>query len=129
MEQILKYVEEQLIPKVETPEFKAGDNVTVHYKIIEGEKVRIQQFKGIVIQIKGGPKNAKRTFTVRKISSGIGVERVFPVSSPNIEKIEVNRYGKVRRARLFYLRDAQGKRARIKERRVLTGADAKGKND
>ena len=128
MEQILKYVEEQLLPKVESPDFKAGDNVTVHYKIIEGEKVRIQQFKGTVLQIKGGPLNAKRTFTVRKISSGVGVERVFPIASPSIEKIEVNRYGKVRRARLFYLRDAQGKRARIKERRVLTGADAKKKN-
>lgn len=121
MEQILKYVEEQLLPKTQFPDFKPGDNITVHYKIIEGDKVRTQQFRGNVIQIKGGPQNAKRTFTVRKISSGVGVERVFPIGSPNIEKIEINKYGKVRRARLFYLRDAQGKRARIKERKMLTG--------
>lgn len=119
MELIMKYVEEQLLPQTAFPKFKPGDNVTVHYLIKEGDKVRTQQFRGDVLQIKGGPLNLKRTFTVRKISNGVGVERVFPIGSPNIEKIEVNKYGKVRRARLFYLRNAQGKRARIKEKRFI----------
>lgn len=119
MELIMKYVEEQLLPQTAFPKFKPGDNITVHYLIKEGDKVRTQLFRGDVLQIKGGPLNLKRTFTVRKISNGVGVERVFPIGSPNIEKIEVNKYGKVRRARLFYLRNAQGKRARIKEKRFI----------
>ena len=107
---------ESTIIKTDLPEFAAGDNVTVHYKIKEGNKQRVQPFQGTVLQRRGS--GATETFTVRKISSGIGVERIFPVNSPNIEKIVVNRRGKVRRARIFYLRERTGKKARIKERRV-----------
>ena len=112
------FVHEQLTSKPTLPQFKAGDNITVNYKIVEGNKERIQAFRGDVIQVKGGPENPNRTITVRKVSGGIGVERVFPILSPNIDKIEVNKRGKVRRARLFYLRKLSGKSARIKERRV-----------
>lgn len=98
------------------PEFKAGDTITVTFKIKEGDKERLQKFRGVVIQIKGATP-ATRTFTIRKISSGIGVERIVPFQSPSIESIEVNKYGKVRRARIFYLRDLSGKKARIKERK------------
>ena len=98
------------------PDFKAGDNVSVHYKIKEGNKERIQQFQGTVLQ-KRNPGTNGETFTVRKVSNGVGIERVFPILSPNIEKIEVIRRGKVRRARLFYLRGRQGKAARIKEQK------------
>lgn len=112
-----------LIKKVEAgnirtdlPEFGAGDTITVHYKIREGEKQRVQPFQGTVVQRRNS--GTGETFTVRKISSGVGVERVFPFNSPNIEKIEVNRRGKVRRARIFYLRGRTGKKARIKEKRV-----------
>ena len=99
----------------EFPEFKAGDTVTVTYRIKEGDKERDQKFRGVVIQMKGMDPFTK-TFTVRKVSGGIGVERIFPFQSPFIDKIEVNKYGKVRRARIFYLRDLTGKKARIKER-------------
>ena len=99
----------------EFPEFKAGDTVTVTYRIKEGDKERDQKFRGVVIQMKGADPFTK-TFTVRKVSGGIGVERIFPFTSPFIDKIEVNKYGKVRRARIFYLRDLTGKKARIKER-------------
>lgn len=99
----------------ELPEFKAGDTVTVHYKIKEGGKERIQQFQGVVLQRKGT--GLTETFTVRKIASGVGVERIFPISSPFIEKIDVNKRGVVRRARIFYLRGLRGKAARIKEKR------------
>ncbi len=99
----------------EFPEFKAGDTVTVTYRIKEGDKERDQKFRGVVIQMKGMDPFTK-TFTVRKVSGGIGVERIFPFTSPFIDKIEVNKYGKVRRARIFYLRDLTGKKARIKER-------------
>ena len=95
------------------PDFKAGDNINVHYKIVEGSKERIQVFRGDVIQRKGSGET--QTFTVRKISNGIGVERIFPLFSPNIDKIEVNKIGKVRRAKIFYLRDLKGKASRIKE--------------
>lgn len=112
-----------LIKKVEaafladnTPEFGAGDNVTVYYKIKEGNKERIQPFQGTVIQRRNS--GASETFTVRKISGSIGVERVFPINSPLIDHITVNRRGKVRRARIFYLRELTGKKARIKEKRV-----------
>ena len=98
------------------PEFKAGDTITVTFKIKEGDKERLQKFRGVVIQIKGATP-ATRTFTIRKISSGIAVERIVPFQSPSIESIEVNKYGKVRRARIFYLRDLSGKKARIKERK------------
>ncbi len=120
---ILKELSTQLNQVAEAPEFKAGDTVTVHYKIREGNKERIQQFQGVVIQRRGS--GATETFTVRKISSGIGVERIIPVQSPFIEKIEVNKRGRVRRARIFYLRNLKGKAARIRERR-FTGATKKG---
>jgi large subunit ribosomal protein L19 len=97
------------------PKFKAGDNVTVNYKIIEGNKERIQSFKGDVIKRQG--QGATATFTVRKISDGVGVERLFPVNSPNIDSIVLHKVGKVRRAKLFYLRERSGKSARIKEKR------------
>lgn len=111
------FVHEQLTPKKEFPKFKAGDNVTVNYKIIEGNKERIQSFKGDVIKRQGTGFTA--SFTVRKISDGVGVERLFPVYSPNIESVIVNKVGKVRRAKLFFLRERSGKSARIKEKRNL----------
>lgn len=99
----------------ETPAFRAGDNVKVHVKIVEGDRHRIQMFEGLVIKRQGN--GIGETFTVRKISYGLGVERTFPVNSPSIDKIEVTRRGKVRRARLFYIRNLSAKSARIKERR------------
>lgn len=110
---LLKYAEEQLIAKKTIPDFKAGDTITVNYKIKEGEKERIQQFTGVVIQRKGTG-NA-RSFTVRKNSNGVGVERIFPLFSPHIESITVDKKGVVRRAKLFYLRAAIGKKAKIDE--------------
>ena len=110
----VKYVQEQVAKDTNHPEFRAGDNINVAYKIVEGDKFRIQEYRGDVIQIKGS--GATRTFTVRKISNGVGVERIFPFSSPNIDSITVLRRGKVRRSRLFYLRDRVGKKARIKEK-------------
>ena len=99
------------------PKFKAGDTLIVTYRIKEGDKERLQKFKGVVIQIKGGSP-ATKTFTIRKISNGIGVERIFPFNSPFIESSEVNKVGKVRRARIFYLRELSGKKARIKEKKL-----------
>src|SRR5438477_2057596 len=99
----LKFFHQQVTEKKNLPDFKAGDNVTVNYKITEGNKERIQAFKGEVVQRTG--EGSTKTFTVRKISNGIGVERIFPLFSPNIDSIELNNRGKVRRARLFYLRD------------------------
>ena len=99
----------------ERPEMRPGDSVRVHVKVREGEKERIQIFQGVVISRKGG--GLRESFTVRKISGGIGVERVFPIHSPSIDRIEVVRLGKVRRAKLYYLRDLRGKAARIEERR------------
>ena len=110
--EIMKFVEEQQ-QKEDVPQFKAGDTVKVHVKITEGEKTRIQVFEGVVIRRTKGQNRA--SFTVRKISHGIGVERIFPLHSPNVEKVEVIRRGKVRRARLYYLRKKRGKSARIKE--------------
>lgn len=98
------------------PKFKAGDTVTVTYRIKEGDKERLQKFRGVVIQIKGATPQTK-TFTVRKVSGGIGVERIFPLHSPFIDEIELNKVGKVRRARIFYLRNLSGKKARIKEKK------------
>jgi large subunit ribosomal protein L19 len=109
----IKFVEEQLLLNPNFPVFKAGDNVIVNYKIVEGDKVRVQAYKGDVIQIKGH--GLAKTFTVRKISHGVGVERIFPFSNPNIESVTVIKKGKVRRARLYYLRNLVGKKARIKE--------------
>ena len=100
------------------PEFKAGDTITVTYRIKEGDKDRLQKFRGVVIQLSGKDAFTK-TFTVRKVTSGIGVERIFPFQSPFIDSIEVNKYGKVRRARIFYLRNLFGKKARIKEKQFV----------
>lgn len=110
---LLKYAEQQLIARTNIPAFRAGDTITVNYKIKEGDKERVQQFTGVVIQIHGDG-NVK-TFTVRKISNGVGVERIFPLYSPFIESIEVEKKGEVRRAKLFYLRGAIGKKAKIDE--------------
>ena len=104
----------------EFPQFKAGDTITVTYKIKEENKERLQKFRGVCIQRKG--EGATQTFTVRKISNGIGVERIFPILSPFIEEIEINKFGKVRRARIFYLRNLTGKKARIKERKHKVAA-------
>jgi len=112
---LLKVVNQAMSQTIEHPDFQAGDTVTVFYKIKEGDKERIQQFRGVVIQRRGI--GVTETFTVRKMSGNIGVERVIPVNSPFIDKIEINKKGKVRRARLFYLRGLNGKQARIKERR------------
>jgi large subunit ribosomal protein L19 len=112
---LVKFVEEQVIAKNEFPSFKSGDTVSVHYKIREGNKERIQIYQGVVIQRNSA--GANETFTVRKMSNGVGVERIFPINSPNIDKVEVNSRGKVRRAKLFYLRDLTGKAARIKSLR------------
>ncbi len=113
----LQFVEQALKNQNgDTPDFSAGDTVTVHYRIVEGDKSRIQPFKGIVIQRKGT--GMGQTFTVRKISNGVGVERIFPLFSPNIDKVEIQKEGKVRRARIYYLRELRGKKAtRIKEKR------------
>jgi large subunit ribosomal protein L19 len=116
MSSLIQFVEEQLTKKNELPAFKAGDTVNVAYKIREGNKERIQQFQGVVIQRRGSGSTA--TFTVRKISGGVGVERIFPENTPFIDSLTVMRKGKVRRARLFYLRGLSGKSARIKERIV-----------
>ena len=112
----ISFVHEQVTAAKDLPDFRAGDTIIVDYRISEGDKSRIQQFRGDVIQIKGeGP---TKTFTVRKISNGVGVERIFPFSSPAIDGISIVKRGKVRRSRLFYLRDRVGKKARIKERRT-----------
>jgi large subunit ribosomal protein L19 len=100
------------------PQFSAGDTITVTYRIIEGSKERLQSFRGVVIQIKGTGKT--KMFTIRKISNGVGVERIFPLYSPHIEKIELNKVGVVRRARIYYLRELTGKKARIKEKRMVS---------
>lgn len=114
---LIKYVNDQLAKPLNYPEFKAGDNIVVSYKIVEGNKERVQDFRGDVIQIKG--EGATKTFTVRKMSNGVGVERIFPFVSPNIVEIKMLKRGKVRRARLYYLRDRVGKKARIKERKFI----------
>lgn len=115
MENLIQYVQETLLKKNELPAFKSGDTVIVSYKIIEGAKERIQNFQGVVIQRRG--EGLTETFTVRKISNGIGVERIIPVNSPFISSVTIVKKGKVRRARLFYLRNVTGKAARIKEKR------------
>ena len=112
----IEFVHEQLIAKKELPKFKAGDNITVNYKIQEGTKERIQSFKGDVIKRQG--QGGTATFTVRKISDGVGVERLFPLFSPNIDSIQLHKVGKVSRAKLYYLRERSGKSARIKEKRM-----------
>jgi large subunit ribosomal protein L19 len=113
---LMKVVEQELSSDHKLPEFGAGDTITVHYKIKEGGKERIQQFRGTVIQRKGT--GSTTTFTVRKMSGNVGVERIFPSSSPFIDKVEVNKHGQVRRAKIFYLRGLTGKKARIQEKRM-----------
>jgi large subunit ribosomal protein L19 len=113
----LSFVHEQLTGKKDFPKFRAGDNITVNYKIIEGNKERIQSFKGDVVKRQG--RGFTQTFTVRKISDGVGVERLFPLYSPNIESIVLNKSGRVRRAKLYYLRERAGKSARIKEKKQI----------
>ncbi len=113
---LLKLVQDQYIEKKEFPKFSAGDTITVYYKIKEGAKERIQFFRGVVLQRRG--EKSTETFTIRKMSGNIGVERIFPVNLPTIDKIEVNKVGKVRRARIFYQRELTGKAARIKEKRA-----------
>jgi large subunit ribosomal protein L19 len=118
----LAFIHEQMTPSREFPSFKAGDNVTVNYKIVEGNKERIQSFKGDVIKRQG--RGATQTFTVRKISDGIGVERLFPLFSPNIDSIVLNKTGRVKRAKLYYLRNRSGKSARIKEKKMAVAQKA-----
>ncbi len=122
----IKYVQEQVTRKSEFPAFRAGDSIAVSYIITEGGKERTQVFKGDVIQIKG--KGATRTFTVRKVSSGVGVERIFPFASPAIGEIQVLKRGKVRRAKLFYLRGAIGSKSRIKEKKFIRTTESKTEN-
>ena len=113
MESLIKFVEDEFVQKKDFPEFSAGDTITVYYEIKEGEKTRTQFFKGVVIQRRGS--GATETFTIRKMSGTVGVERIFPINMPALQKIEVNKRGKVRRARIFYFRGLTGKKARIKE--------------
>lgn len=113
MADLVKFVQNEFVTKNEFPEFSAGDTITVYYEIKEGDKKRTQFFKGVVIQRKGS--GTSETFTIRKMSGTIGVERIFPINLPAIQKIEVNKRGKVRRARIFYFRGLTGKKARIKE--------------
>ncbi|MBL4594826.1 MAG: 50S ribosomal protein L19 [Flavobacteriales bacterium] len=113
----IKFVENDLSPVSDLPSFKAGDTITVYYKIKEGNKERIQHFQGTVLQRRNP--GANETFTIRKISGGIGVERIFPLASPFIDKIEVIKHGDVNRARIFYLRERTGKSARIKEKKII----------
>ena len=115
MESLVKFVQDEFVTRNENPEFSAGDTITVFYEIREGEKVRTQFFKGVVIQKRGT--GSSETFTIRKMSGTVGVERIFPVNLPSIQKIEINKRGKVRRARIFYFRGLTGKKARITEKR------------
>jgi len=114
---VIKFVQDAYVKEPRNIDFRPGDNVNVSYRIIEGSKERIQVFRGDIIQIKGEGLN--KTFTVRKISNGVGVERIFPVNSPSIADIKILKRGKVRRAKLYYLRDLVGKKARIKERKFI----------
>ena len=113
MENLVKFVQDEFVAKKDIPEFSAGDTITVYYEIKEGEKKRTQFFRGVVIQRRGS--GATETFTIKKMSGTVGVERIFPVNMPAIQKIEINKKGKVRRARIYYFRNLTGKKARIKE--------------
>ena len=113
MEALVKFVQDEFVAKKEFPEFSAGDTITVYYEIKEGAKTRTQFFRGVVIQRRGN--GSTETFTIRKMSGTVGVERIFPVNLPALQKVEVNKRGKVRRARIFYFRELTGKKARIKE--------------
>ena len=116
MDNLIRIAESAMWAEKEVPAFKSGDTITVTYKIVEGNKERLQSFRGVVIQIKGH--GMTKMFTIRKISNGVGVERIFPLYSPHIDKIEVNKIGVVRRARIYYLRKLTGKKARIKEKHI-----------
>ncbi len=113
MESLIKYVQDEFVERKDLPVFSAGDTITVYYEIKEGQKTRTQFFKGVVIQKRGS--GASQTFTIRKMSGTVGVERIFPLNLPAIQKIELNKRGKVRRARIYYFRELTGKKARIKE--------------
>lgn len=113
MESLIKFVQDEFVEKNDFPKFSAGDTITAYYEIKEGEKTRTQFFKGVVIQRRGV--GATETFTIRKMSGTVGVERIFPINLPALQKIEVNKKGKVRRARIYYFRELTGKKARIKE--------------
>lgn len=113
MESLIKFVQDEFVTKKEFPEFSAGDTITVYYEIREGEKTRTQFFRGVVIQVKGT--GSSKTFTIRKMSGTVGVERIFPINLPALQKIEVNKRGSVRRKRIYYFRELTGKKARIKE--------------
>ncbi|MAB49749.1 MAG: 50S ribosomal protein L19 [Flavobacteriaceae bacterium] len=113
MDSLVKFVQDEFVTKKDLPNFSAGDTITVYYEIKEGSKTRTQFFKGVVLQRKGS--GASETFTIRKMSGTVGVERIFPINLPALQKIEVNKRGKVRRARIFYFRGLTGKKARIKE--------------
>ncbi|MDT0688312.1 50S ribosomal protein L19 [Salegentibacter sp. F188] len=115
MESLIKYVQDEFVAKKDLPEFSAGDTITVFYEIKEGQKTRTQFFRGVVIQKRGT--GASQTFTIRKMSGTVGVERIFPLNLPAIQKIELNKRGKVRRARIYYFRELTGKKARIKEQK------------
>jgi len=115
MSDLIKFVQDEFVTKKDFPDFNAGDTITVYYEIKEGEKTRTQFFKGVVIQKRGA--GITETFTIRKMSGSVGVERIFPVNMPALQKVELNQRGKVRRARIFYFRDLTGKKAKIKERR------------
>ncbi len=116
MENLIKFVQNEFVTKKEFPEFSAGDTITVYYEIKEGSKTRTQFYRGVVIQKRGS--GTTETFTIRKMSGTVGVERIFPVNMPALQKIEVNKKGSVRRARIFYFRELTGKKARIKEKRT-----------
>ncbi len=113
MEALVNFVQKEFIQKNDFPEFSAGDTITVYYEIREGDKVRTQFFRGVVIQIKG--QGLSKSFTIRKMSGTVGVERIFPLNLPTIQKIEINKKGKVRRSRIYYFKQLRGKKARIKE--------------
>jgi len=113
MESLINFVQQEFIQKKEFPEFSAGDTITVYYEIREGDKVRTQFFRGVVIQIKG--QGLSKSFTIRKMSGTVGVERIFPLNLPTLQKIELNKKGKVRRSRIYYFKQLRGKKARIKE--------------
>ena len=115
MNSLVNFVQNEFVEKKDFPEFAAGDTITVYYEIKEGNKKRTQYFKGVVLQRKGA--GSSETFTIRKMSGTIGVERIFPVNLPALQKVEVNKRGKVRRARIYYFRGLTGKKARIKEKR------------
>ena len=115
MEDLVKFVQDEFVTKKEFPTFSAGDTITVYYEIREGEKTRTQFFRGVVIQLRGT--GASQTFTIRKMSGDIGVERIFPINLPTLQKVEVNKRGSVRRKRIFYFRGLTGKKAKIKEKR------------